>query len=364
MQVKDIVNYLATVAPPAYQESYDNSGLIVGDPNMEVTSALLCLDSTEAIIDEAIQRGCQMVIAHHPIVFGGLKRFTGSNYVERTVIKAIKHDIAIYAIHTNLDNVQHGVNAKISELLGLTNTRILAPKDNLLRKLVTFVPTAQAEQVRSALFEAGAGHIGNYSETSYNLSGKGTFKANEGADPFVGAKGERHTEPEERIETIFEAVHERAVVAALLQAHPYEEVAYDIYPITNTLSTVGSGMVGELTEAMDAKDFLLHVKDKLQAPMLRYTDLLGKPIKKVAVCGGSGSFLLNAAKRAGADIFVTADYKYHQFFDAENEIIIADIGHYESEQFTPQLIADVLKKKFSNFAFLLADTSTNPVNYI
>lgn len=364
MQVKDIVNFLATLAPPAYQESYDNSGLIVGDPNMEVTSALLCLDSTEAIIDEAIKRGCQMVIAHHPIVFGGLKRFNGSNYVERTVIKAIKNDIAVYAIHTNLDNVQHGVNAKICERLGLTNTRILSPKSDLLRKLVTFVPTAQAEQVRSALFQAGAGHIGNYSETSFNLSGKGTFKGNNNTDPFVGNKGERHTEAEERIETVFEAVHERAVINALITAHPYEEVAYDIYPITNSLPSIGSGMVGELNERMDEREFLLFVKDKMKAPMLRYTALLDKPIQKVAVCGGSGSFLLNTAKRSGADIFITADYKYHQFFDAENEIIIADIGHYESEQFTPQLLADVLKEKFSKFAFLLADTSTNPVNYI
>lgn len=364
MTIKEITGYLEQLAPASYQESYDNSGLIVGNPNTAVTKVLLCLDSTEAIVDEALDRGCNLIIAHHPIVFGGMKRFNGKNYVERTVMKAIKNDVAIYAIHTNLDNVQAGVNAKIAEKLGLVNTRILAAKKQLLRKLVTFTPTADADTVRDALFAAGAGHIGNYSETSFNLDGTGTFKGDETTNPHVGERGQRHQEAEVRIETIYPAHLERQVLQALWNAHPYEEVAYDLYPLENSLQIVGSGMIGDLPEPMAEMDFLKRVKNNMKAPMLRHTALLNQEVKKVAVCGGSGSFLLPNAIAAGADVLVTTDFKYHQFFDAENRIVIADIGHYESEQFTPELIQSVLTEKFSNFAFLLTENNTNPVKYL
>ncbi|MDX2000901.1 MAG: Nif3-like dinuclear metal center hexameric protein [Chitinophagales bacterium] len=363
MILKELTTFLESAVPLAYQESYDNCGLIVGDPNMEIKGILLCLDSTEAVVEEALQKGCNVVLAHHPILFSGLKRLTGSNYIERTLLKAIKHDVAIYAMHTNLDHVQAGVNAKIAEKLGLRNTRILAPKRGINRKLVTFVPHGDAEKVRQAIFKAGAGHIGNYSETSYNLQGLGTFKAEAGANPTIGEIGERHQEPETRIDTIFPAHLERQVIQALIAAHPYEEAAYDIVPLENEEKTVGAGMIGDLAVPADETAFLQTIKESMRAKVLRYTPLRGKPIHKVAVCGGSGSFLLKDAIRAGADIFITADLKYHQFFDAEGRIMIADIGHYESEQFTPEIFHSILTEKFRNFVVIFSEINTNPINY-
>ncbi|MDB4999229.1 MAG: Nif3-like dinuclear metal center hexameric protein, partial [Mucilaginibacter sp.] len=338
MKLAQLTAFLESLAPLAYQEDYDNSGLIVGQPNQEVNQALISLDCTEAVVDEAIATGCQVIISHHPIVFKGLKKFNSKTYVERVVEKAIRNNIALYAIHTNLDNGMMGVNARICETLGLTNFRVLVPKQNLLKKLVTYVPTAQADQVRNALFHAGAGHIGNYSDCSFNAEGSGTFKAGEGTDPYVGEPGIRHHEEEIRIETVYPANLESKIIMALVLAHPYEEVAYDLYNITNQHQQVGSGMIGELEVPMSEGEFLSEVKHNMQAEVIRHTAFTGKQIKKVAVCGGSGEFLLKHAIAAGADIFITADYKYHEFFDAEGKILIADIGHFESEQFTQQLL--------------------------
>jgi dinuclear metal center YbgI/SA1388 family protein len=363
MKIKDITDHIESFAPLALQESYDNAGLITGDKNAEVKAALICLDSTEEVIDEAIALGCNLVIAHHPIVFGGLKKINGKNYVERVIIKAIKNDIAIYACHTNLDNVSNGVNQKIASKLGLVNTQILSPKTGVLKKLVTFVPTEHAEKLRSALFEVGCGKIGNYDSCSYNLGGEGTFRANDKAKPFVGAKGELHTEAEVRVETIFESWREGAVKKALRSAHPYEEPAFDIYSLNNSMKTTGSGMVGDLERGLSGQDFLNHLKTSMKAGMVRHTNLLNRELKKVAVCGGSGSFLLHDAIAAGADVFVTADFKYHQFFDAENKIVICDIGHYESEQFTSELFYEVIQEKFTTFALHLSKINTNPINY-
>jgi dinuclear metal center YbgI/SA1388 family protein len=361
--LKNIIVFLENIAPLGYQESYDNSGLITGNPNMQISGAIIALDCIEAIVDEAIASNCNLIIAHHPIVFGGLKKFNGKNYVERTIIKAIKNDIAIYAIHTNLDNVHQGVNAKICEVLGLVNCKILAPKSGVLKKLITYVPMAQAEKVRKALFDAGCGAIGNYTETSFNTEGIGTFKANTSANPHVGEIGIQHQEPEISIACVFESVQQSKIVKALLAAHPYEEVAYDIYALENHNQNVGSGMIGELAEEMEEGDFLMLVKSNMKTDCIRHTALLGNKVKRVAVCGGAGSFLLNDAKAAGAHVFITGDYKYHQFFDADGQIIIADIGHYESEQFTKQLLYDLLVQNFNTFAHHLSKVSTNPVNY-
>ena len=363
MKIKEITTYLERIAPLTYQESYDNAGLIVGNPDAEVSGAVICLDSTEAVIDEAIENKCNLVIAHHPIVFSGLKKITGKNYIERTVIKAIQNNIAIYAIHTNLDNVHNGVNAMICEKLGLVNCKVLSPKTGLLKKLFTFCPSEKADEVRNALFTAGAGHIGNYPECSYNTEGFGTFKAVEGADPYVGEIGEQHREPEIKIEVIFPAYQERKIVQALCQAHPYEEVAYDIIALENENNNVGSGMIGEYENSMDPQEFLNLLKERMKTACIRHTHLPDKKVKKIAVCGGSGSFLLNRAIAEQADFFVTADFKYHQFFDTDNKIVIADIGHYESEQFTIALLHKIVSKKFSNFAVRLTKINTNPINY-
>jgi dinuclear metal center YbgI/SA1388 family protein len=364
MNLNEITTYLESIAPLAYQEDYDNCGLIVGSPDYEINQALISLDCTEAIVDEAIANNCELIISHHPIVFKGLKKFNGKTYVERVVEKAIKNSIAIYAIHTNLDHVAAGVNKRIADKLGLQNCRILSPKKNLLKKLTTFVPTAQAEQVREALFAAGAGNIGNYSEVSFNATGTGTYKANENANPFLGETGKRHQEQEIRIDVIYPQNLENKIISALIMAHPYEEVAYDLYPITNSYQEVGAGLIGELESPQEELAFLQHVKTQMQAEVIRHTVFTGKKVKKVAVCGGSGSFLLKDAIRAGANVFVTADFKYHEFFDAEGKLVIADIGHFETEQFTQELLAEIISKKFPNFAIRLTKINTNPVKYI
>ncbi|MGI4020100.1 MAG: Nif3-like dinuclear metal center hexameric protein [Janthinobacterium lividum] len=364
MKLNEITTYLESLAPLAYQEDYDNSGLIVGSPDREIKLALISLDCTEAVVDEAIATNCQLIISHHPIVFKGLKKFNGKTYVERVVEKAIKNSIAIYAIHTNLDHVAAGVNKRIADKLGLQNCRILSPKKNLLKKLTTFVPLAQADVVREALFAAGAGHIGNYNEVSFTSSGTGTYKANENANPFLGEAGKRHQEQEIRIDVIYPQNLENQIVTALILAHPYEEVAYDLYPITNSYQEVGAGLIGELESPQEELVFLQHVKIQMKAEVIRHTVFTGKKVKKVAICGGSGSFLLKDAIRAGADIFVTADFKYHEFFDAEEKLVIADIGHFETEQFTQELLAEIISKKFPNFAIRLTKINTNPVKYI
>jgi dinuclear metal center YbgI/SA1388 family protein len=363
MKLKDLIKHLESIAPLAYQEDYDNAGLLVGNENNEVHSALVALDCTEAIVDEAILHNCDLIITHHPIIFKGLKKLNGKNYIERVILKAIKHDIALYAIHTNLDSVQQGVNKVICDRLGIVNPVMLSPKKGQLKKLVTYCPLAEADAVRDAVFAAGAGNIGNYSECSFNSTGSGTFKGNEETDPYVGVPGIRHQEQEVKIETIFRAQDERKVLLALFETHPYEEVAYDIYPLENKNQEVGAGMVGFLEAAMDANNFLQLVKTQMKASVIRHTEILPKPIRKVAVCGGSGSFLLKDALAAGADAFVTADFKYHEFFDAEQKLIIADIGHFESEQFTSNLLLDIIKEKFPNFAIRLTAQNTNPINY-
>ena len=364
MRLIEITNFLETLAPLAYQEDYDNSGLLVGHADQEITSAIISLDCTEAVLDEAIRKKANLIISHHPIVFKGLKQFNGKNYVERVVMKAIKHDIALYAIHTNYDNVLDGVNKALATKLGLQNLKILSPKSGILKKLVTYVPVAHAEGVRVAVFAAGAGHIGDYSECSFNQDGLGTFKANTAAKPFVGNIGEQHRESETRIEFLYPANAESNILKALFEAHPYEEVAYDLYSLGNTHPQVGSGMIGYLESEQNELDFLKLVKAKLGSAVIRHTALLGKKIKKVALCGGAGSFLLPRAIKSGADIFITADYKYHEFFDAEDQIVIADVGHYESEQFTQTLLFERIKEKFPNFALHLTEQNTNPVNYL
>jgi dinuclear metal center YbgI/SA1388 family protein len=364
MQLKDIIQFLEEKAHPSLQESYDNSGLICGHPSMEITGAIICLDSTEEIIDEAIRHGYNLVIAHHPIVFSGLKKLNGKNYIERTIIKAIKNDIAIYAIHTNLDNIIHGVNAKIAEKIGLINCRILSPMKNKLLKLSTYVPHEHAEKVKEALFNAGAGHIGNYSECSFSTQGEGTFKGGDGSNPVYGEKNIRFKAQETKIEVILESHKQHQVLRALQEAHPYEEVAYEIISLVNNFQDTGAGMIGELIEEIDVQDFLKSLKTKMKTDCIRHTKLSSQSIKKVALCGGAGSFLLEDAKRAGADIFITSDFKYHQFFDADGSLVIADIGHYESEQFTIELLGDWLSEKFPTFALRLTENNTNPINYL
>ena len=363
MKIALVIETLEQLAPLSYQESYDNAGLLTGNDNWDCTGILCALDATEDVINEARQKNCNLVIAHHPIIFGGLKKITGRNYVESTVINAIKNDVAIYAIHTNLDNVIEGVNNKIADKLELINRKILAPKTGMLMKLFTFVPVEHAEKVRSAIFEAGAGYIGNYSECSFNAEGTGTFKGQEGTNPFVGEVGKRHEEKEIKMEFIFPAYLQHRIISAMTKSHPYEEVAYDVVPLANEYLQTGSGLFGELSSPVSEEQFLKQVKQTFGLSVIKHTKLLGKLIKKVALCGGAGSFLINRAIAAGADVYITSDIKYHEFFDANDKLVIADIGHWESEQFTIELLFDIIQSKFPTFAVQKSEVTTNPVYY-
>lgn len=365
INISEVTRHLQSLAPLAYQESYDNAGLITGSPDWKVKSVLVTLDCTEAVVDEAIQAGCNMIVAHHPILFRAIKKITGSDYVERTIIKAIKNDIAIYAIHTNLDNVQHGVNKMIADKLGLINTKILLPKKETLLKLTTFVPHEQSQKVLAALHEAGAGQIGEYKNCSFTIAGTGSFTPTTKAKPFIGESGGTSESVEEnRIEVILPRHLERTVLSALRKSHPYEEVAYYLSELANENQEVGAGMVGDLPSEMNTLDFLKQVKSIMGAGAVRHTAICHEKVNRVAVCGGAGSFLVSAAKRSGAQVFISADFKYHEFFDADGQIVIADIGHFESEQYTKDLLVNVLREKFVTFAVLFSKTVTNPISYI
>jgi dinuclear metal center YbgI/SA1388 family protein len=363
MRIKDVTTYLESIAPREYQEAYDNAGLITGNSSDDVTGIIVSLDCTEAVVQEAIDTGANLIVAHHPIIFKGLKKLTGSNYVERTVIKAIRNNIAIYAIHTNLDNVHNGVNRKIGEMIGLQNLMVLAPKSNNLVKLVTFIPKESAEKVLEALHEAGAGQIGNYKNCSFRQEGVGSFMPTGDANPNIGSLDLLELVNETRIEVIFPSHLEGRVMKALRETHPYEEVAFYLTPLSNENQEVGSGMVGDLPEAMEPLEFLKRLKSSMELNIIRHTPLLNKKVKRNAVCGGAGSFLLPKAIQAGADALVTSDFKYHEFFDADGKIIIADIGHYESEVYTKDLLKEILTKKFPTFAINFSKTVTNPISY-
>ena len=363
MIVQDVINHLEELAPLAYAQDFDNVGLLVGNKNTKVKGILVTLDTLESVVDEAIKEHCNLIVSFHPIIFKGLKKLTGKTYVERVVLKAIKHDIAIYAIHTALDNALQGVNDMICNQLELLNKHILIPQADTIKKLTTYVPKDEAEQLRTALFKVGAGSIGNYSNCSFNNQGYGTYKGNENSTPVKGEKGILHTEEETQISVTFSKHLESKILQTLFKTHSYEELAYEIITLENRNQNIGMGMVGELKTSLDTKRFLNYIKRKMNTDCIRHSVLPNKTIKKIAILGGSGSFAIEAAKACGADAFITSDLKYHDFFSAENSILLADIGHYESEQFTKNLLVAYLTKKITNFAIVLSKTNTNPIKY-
>ena len=364
MKIKEIISVLEEMAPLAYAEDFDNVGLLVGDQETEATGVLVCHDALENVIEEAITKKCNLVVCFHPILFSGLKKITGKNYVERAVIKAIKNDIAIYAVHTALDNHQEGVNKIFCDTLGLINTKVLIPKHNFIRKLVTYTIPENTEEVRNALFDAGAGTIGNYENCSFNSKGIGTYMGNEHSNPQIGERFEFVQGDEIKIEVTFEKHLENKILKALFKSHAYEEVAYEIYELQNQHQNIGLGMIGELETPMEAEACLHFAKEKMQCGGIRHSDFTGKKIKKVAVLGGAGSFAIKNAIQAGVDAFLTADLKYHQYYEAENQLLLADIGHFESERYTKNYIVDFLRKKILNFAIILSEENTNPVKYL
>lgn len=364
MKIKEIVSALERFAPLPLQDGFDNAGLQIGLTDAEATGALLCLDVTEAVLDEAIALGCNLVISHHPLIFKGYKSITGKDYVERCILKAIKNDLVIYAAHTNLDNAAGGVNFKIAEKIGLKNVRVLEAKENALLKLVIFVPTAQADEVRKALFAAGCGCIGNYDSCSYNIAGEGTFRAGEGTRPFCGKAGELHVEKEVRIETILPAYKKAEVIKALLSKHPYEEPAFDLYPLQNSWQQAGAGIIGELEKPETELEFLKRIKKTFEVGCLRHNKLTGREIQTVALCGGAGAFLLPLAIGNRADVFITGEIKYHDYFGHDTDILLAEIGHYESEQYTKEIFYTIIRDLFPNFAVQMTKVNTNPIKYM
>jgi dinuclear metal center YbgI/SA1388 family protein len=363
MLVKEIVKALEDLAPLSLQEPYDNAGLVVGSMEQEVKAVLLCLDVTGKVLEEARIKGAGLVISHHPVIFGKLNKLTGETYTERIVLRAVRNEISLYSAHTNIDNVIGGVNTRIAEKIGLKKNEILSPSAGLLRKLVVFVPLSHAAEVRGAIFEAGAGHIGKYDQCSFNVEGEGSFRGAEDTNPFTGKPGSIHYEKELRVETIFPSFLEGIIIKKMKQAHPYEEVAYDIYPLENRYEGFGTGMIGTLDKPLDPLDFLEHLRDIFGSKSIRHTEILNRKLSRIALCGGSGSFLTGLAKQRGADIFISGDFKYHDFFHADEKMMIADIGHHESEQFTLEIFHELITKKFPNFAVHFSDVNTNPIHY-
>lgn len=363
MKIKDILPILEEMAPLGTAEDFDNVGLLVGDAQWEATGILVCHDALEEVIQEAVDNNCNLVVCFHPILFSGLKKITGKNYVERAVIKAIKNDVAIYAMHTALDNDPNGVNKIFCNALGLEDTQILVPKENAIKKITTYTTPENAPILRTALFEAGAGSIGNYDQCSYSSVGTGTYRGNEHSNPVIGEKHQLHTAEEIKIELTYPKHREAAIMTALFKNHVYEEVAYELTALTNKNQNMGLGMIGTLKNELDETAFLQLVKDKMDCGGIRHSGLLNKKIKRVAVLGGSGSYAIKHAINSGADAYLTADLKYHQFYEAEKKLLLCDIGHFESERYTKNYIFDYITKKLRNFAIILSQENTNPVKY-
>jgi len=364
MKIKEILHAIEQIAPLPLQEGWDNSGIQIGDIHQEAKGAIVCIDVTEAVIDEAIALSCNLIISHHPLAFRSFKSLTGKNYIERCMIKACKHDIVVYAAHTNLDNAWDGINKYLAEMLDLQHIRILDPQKDKLLKLVTFVPHSHAELIRNTLFNVGAGNIGNYDSCSYNVRGEGTFRAGDETNPYVGERGELHYEQETRIEIILPVYKKSEVLRALISVHPYEEPAYDFYSLSNEWEKAGSGVVGTLPEEMEEEDFLYLLKDTFHLNMIQHSALRGKPVRDVAICSGSGAFLIPKAVSYSADVFITGESKYNDFYDVENKILLATVGHYESEIFTKNIFFDIISKKYPNFAVYMSGFDVNPVNYL
>ena len=363
MTVKEVMNVLEELAPLHYAEEFDNVGLLVGNKNQDVTGVLVTLDTLEDVVDEAIEKQLNLIVSFHPILFKGIKKLTGKTYVERVIIKAIQNNIAIYSMHTALDNSPQGVNAKICEVLGLENPKILIPKKGTIKKLTTYIPKNQSDKIKKALFSVGAGNIGNYENCSFSTLGTGSFQPKENANPTTGQIGKTSYEEEEQVNITFSSDREHEVIETLFKTHPYEEVAYEITTLDNPNQKIGMGMIGSLKNAMEEEDFMDFLKDKMNAQIVRHSRLLNKKVRKVAVLGGSGAFAISAAVRQKADVFITSDIKYHQFYEAENQMVLMDIGHFETEQFTKNLLADFLTKKIPNFAIALSESITNPIKY-
>lgn len=363
MLLKEVITQIEHKIILPQAEDFDNVGLLCGNADREVTGILVCHDALEAVVDEAAEAGCNLIVCFHPIIFSGLKSLTGKNYVERAVMKAIENKIAIYAVHTAWDNDYFGVNYRICEELKLKNQTILMPKKHGLQQLVVYVPKDYSEKVKQAAFDAGAGNIGFYDECSFSVSGKGNFRPLPGSDPFEGEECVRESTEEDVLYFIFESYRQKKVLAKVREAHPYEEMAYQIYQLENENAYEGLGRYGDLEEEMEECEFFNLVKETFALQVIRHSESIGKKIRRIGVLGGSGASGISAALAAGCDAYLTGDLKYHDFFRAEGRMLLCDIGHFESERFVTQQLFQIFSEKFTKFAVLKSNVNTNPVKY-
>ena len=363
MRIEKIISIIEKWAPTAYAEDFDNVGLLLGNAEAECMGILITHDVTENVIEEAVEKKFNLIICFHPIIFSGLKKLTGKTYVERVVTKTIKNDIAVYAIHTALDNHKEGVSYSLAVALGLKNIQILMPQKNTLKQLITYVPKENSATLLEALYQSGAGALGNYDQCSFITEGTGSFRGNENSKPHLGKKLIREEVREVQLSLVFQKHLEGKIIQTLFENHPYEEIAYQVHPLDNTNQGIGIGSIGIFGEEITEQDFLKLVVEKLETSFIRHSALSKRKIKKVAILGGSGSFVIPTAKQKKVDALVTADLKYHDFFQAEGHILLVDGGHYETERFTKKLIYNHLIEKLPNFAIALSKSITNPVNY-
>ncbi len=370
LRIQDLVGMVHRLYPPALAEDWDNVGLQVGDPAAEVSRVLVCLDPSENIIEQAVARGAQAVVAHHPLIFKPLKSLVPSGQTGSTLFRAVRDGIAVICAHTNLDRAQNGLNDWLAGRLGLEGVRPLeAPAEGGLVKLVVFVPAGYENRVAEALFKAGAGQIGNYDQCSFRAAGSGTFRGGADSDPFLGEPGVREAAAEVRLETIVPRELVSRVLPKLIKAHPYQEVAYDLVPLANVRPGIGLGRIGRLAQETGAAAFAARVKAALQASSLRLVGADEARVKKVAVCGGSGASLIREAARQGADAMVTGDVKYHEAQLAQElGLVLIDAGHFATEHLAVQGLAAHLNREAGargmNISFEEATGETDPFKVI
>ncbi len=359
--IGDLSSALESVAPSLYAESYDNVGLLVGRSEWKCEKVLVALDITEAVVQEAIEKGVQAIVAHHPVIFGGIQRLTGEDTAQRAIELAIKHSIALLACHTNLDAIEGGVSYRMAQAISLVNVRTLQPRSGLLWNLIVYVPAESAETLLEALWEAGAGKMGAYDECAFRSHGLGSFRPKEGAHPHNGVIGERAFADEIRLELLVPEGARKKVHQCMMEHHPYEEIAHSWLKHDGVHHSVGFGAIGQW-DACDWPEAVRRIKTAFGVASFRHTMPIASDYRTVAVCGGAGADLLAQAKSQQAELFITSDITYHRYFGADDRLVFIDIGHWESEQHAMELLIDIVREKFPNFAVLKSETNTNPMH--
>ncbi len=362
IKCSELMKFMEEFAPVNLAEDYDNVGLLIGSRNQEIKKVLVCLDVTTKVVEEAVEKKVNLIVSHHPIIFKGLKRIVEEDPKGRLLYKLIRNGIGVYSAHTNMDFTHGGINDTLANLLGLSNIRNLKKhKEDRFFKIVVFVPEQNTDTVREAMCSAGAGWVGDYSDCTFMVKGTGTFKPLEGTNPYIGSKGNLEKVEEYRLETIVPQKKLKKVVNAMIEAHPYEEVAYDVYPMELSLKEYGFGKVGSLVETQKLDKFISTVKEKLNVKSVRVIGSVKKEIRNVAVfCGSFDTDVINSMN--GVDVLVTGDMKYHDALDAaEMGLCIIDAGHYSTERIMVPRLAWILSQRFASVDIETSILEENPI---